>query len=900
MAEIVGTPIADLLFGSLGDDEIVAQAGDDSALGFDGSDVVWGNAGNDILGGNQGEDTLYGGQGNDILLSGQGDDLGSGDEGVDLIFGNRGMDSLFGNGGDDAIFGGKDTDFILGGRGNDFLAGELGNDVIFGNVGADTMSGGAGNDLFVLTKGGGGMTPEEADLILDFTPGDRIALSDGLRIPEINIQFVPYASGNGRGDVIVRDLGDSTGSFLAIFRNVEENAITLDTFTASLDPLEGDDSGGDGGGGVGDGGGGGGPIGNVPPFARDGLLNTTEDNFITGFFDATDGNDDELTFSIVNDPTLGRVTISDPSSGFFVYTPNPNISGQDTITFVANDGTVDSNVGTITVDVFPVEDVPIANAATVATNLNTSLPILLSASDGDGDPLSLRITTLPTNGQLFQTEDGTAPGAPITAVDTAVTNTEGIVIFVPDAGQAIPSTFEFVATDGKADSVPATVTVNIGGTDANALPVVDLNGGADGNNLSVAFVLGSPNPLLLADAGTTVTDTDGANISSASIRIVNIQDAGLESLDATVPPEITKAYDPASGILTLTGTAPLEAYQDVLRTLAYQNTAADPNRTSRTITVTVNDGIDNSAPAVATVNYPPEPTDDAVTFTDRNALMGTLPASVFLKNDMGAGLSIASITPVAGVTENPGGGALVTSISFDNALPNAGTSFTYTVVDVFGNTADATVTVTKTDSANADDTFDGTDGIDIYDGRRGNDIINGGRGDDLLFGDINFADNAANNRDTIDGGPGDDTLVGGTRRDDLTGGEGADIFVYQDERDGSGRFDAQQANIETAIAAGFETINDFTPGTDRIRFEAGVDNITNFANIQPIVQTAATVDNGVLAAGQHIFAYELGGSTYLIYDGDSDNLNGNDSFLLGRLDGITGLGTLSAGDFEFA
>jgi hypothetical protein len=44
------------------------------------------------------------------------------------------------------------------------------------------------------------------------------------------------------------------------------------------------------------------------------------------------------------------------------YTPNPGYSGTDTFTFKANDGTADSNIGTLAINVIPASNSPIAIA----------------------------------------------------------------------------------------------------------------------------------------------------------------------------------------------------------------------------------------------------------------------------------------------------------------------------------------------------------------------------------------------------------------------------------------------------------------------------------------------------------------------------------------------------------
>src|SRR5207249_4228788 len=53
---------------------------------------------------------------------------------------------------------------------------------------------------------------------------------------------------------------------------------------------------------------------------------------------------------------------------------------------------------------------------------------------------------------------------------------------------------------------------------------------------------------------------------------------------------ITGSYDTATGVLTLTGTASVAAYEAALRTVTYSNTSANPSTAQRTVTFTVDDG----------------------------------------------------------------------------------------------------------------------------------------------------------------------------------------------------------------------------------------------------------------------------------------------------------------------
>ncbi|MBV7333689.1 cadherin-like domain-containing protein [Chloroflexi bacterium TSY] len=63
----------------------------------------------------------------------------------------------------------------------------------------------------------------------------------------------------------------------------------------------------------------------------------------------SDAEDDTLTAIKISDPSNGSVTLN--IDGSFTYTPNPDFVGIDSFTYKANDGTADSNVATVTIEV---------------------------------------------------------------------------------------------------------------------------------------------------------------------------------------------------------------------------------------------------------------------------------------------------------------------------------------------------------------------------------------------------------------------------------------------------------------------------------------------------------------------------------------------------------------------
>uniref|UniRef100_A0ACD5GND2 Calcium-binding protein n=1 Tax=Desertifilum tharense IPPAS B-1220 TaxID=1781255 RepID=A0ACD5GND2_9CYAN len=171
-------------------------------------------------------DTFSGSPDNDWIIGLSGDDVIWGLQGNDRLLGNQGNDTLHGNEGDDTIHGGKGDDSIRGGKGNDLLLGDLGDDTLWGDRGSNTLQGGEGSDVFVLTKGFGSSTLNEADFILDFGR-DRnfIGLVNGLTYEALNIfqGTQDYSS-----DTIIQER--ETGEYLAVIKGILSQTLTATDF----------------------------------------------------------------------------------------------------------------------------------------------------------------------------------------------------------------------------------------------------------------------------------------------------------------------------------------------------------------------------------------------------------------------------------------------------------------------------------------------------------------------------------------------------------------------------------------------------------------------------------------------------------------------------------------------
>ena len=151
---------------------------------------------------------------------------------------------------------------------------------------------------------------------------------------------------------------------------------------------------------------------NTPPVANNDTYAATEDTQLViaaagVLANDTDAENNTLTAAVVSPPTKGSVSLA-PNGGF-TYTPNLNANGLDTFTYKANDGTDDSNVATVTINIAPVNDPPAGTDKTIAIN-EDAVYTFTAADFGFTDPidspantlLAVVITTLPagTDGVL--------------------------------------------------------------------------------------------------------------------------------------------------------------------------------------------------------------------------------------------------------------------------------------------------------------------------------------------------------------------------------------------------------------------------------------------------------------------------------------------------------------------
>ena len=166
---------------------------------------------------------------------------------------------------------------------------------------------------------------------------------------------------------------------------------------------------------------------NDAPVANAQLVETNEDTAKSITLSASDVDGDTLTYSIVTQPAHGILSGTGANQ---IYTPEANYSGADSFTYKVNDGTVDSNVATVTITVSSVNDAPlVTNPGNQTTPEGAAVSLQIQASDPEESTLSYSAGGLPP-GLSINSGTGLITGTlPYTAAGTyevTVTVSDGL------------------------------------------------------------------------------------------------------------------------------------------------------------------------------------------------------------------------------------------------------------------------------------------------------------------------------------------------------------------------------------------------------------------------------------------------------------------------------------------
>jgi hypothetical protein len=446
---------------------------------------------------------------------------------------------------------------------------------------------------------------------------------------------------------------------------------------------------------------------NDPPSGADNTVTTPEDTaytFAVADFGFSDPNDTPpntlLAVKITTLPALGTLTnnnvavnandfipVANITGGLLKFTPVANEFGTPytSFTFQVQDnggGTdLDPTPNTMTINVTAVNDPPsftiAADPPPVAQDAGPQTVLNFATNISQGPNETGQILT-------FNITPGVTTGTLTFSTPPAINATTGTLTYTATNGTSGTATFSVTLSDnggGTDTSAPQTFTITV--IPPNASPVVTTTAG----NLAYTENQGAT-PI---DPGLTVTDSDDANLTGATVAITAGFVSAQDTLAFTNQLGITGNYNSGTGVLTLTGTTTVANYQTALRTVTYQNSSDDPTA-SRTITFTATDGV--SLPGSATrgiaitavndgpVNTVPGPQntneDTAKVFSSGNGNLisvadldlGANPIKITLTATNGT----LTLSTIAGLTITTGDGTDDPTIVFTGTLAAANTA----------------------------------------------------------------------------------------------------------------------------------------------------------------------------------------------------------------------------------
>ncbi|EMR9628673.1 tandem-95 repeat protein, partial [Vibrio parahaemolyticus] len=240
--------------------------------------------------------------------------------------------------------------------------------------------------------------------------------------------------------------------------------------------------------------------------------------------DTFEGDGKVVSLDTNNGPANGTVSVN--PDGSVTYTPNDNYHGTDSFTYIVTSGGVSEST-TVSVDVTPVNDAPVAkdDIATTQEYTAVTIDVLPNDSDVDGDKLSIESASVPkeqgtvevVNGKLVFTPAENFNGdaeITYTVTDGQLTDEAKVTVTVNpvnDAPTIKVDAVESITEDAVSiDTVVATLTVRDTDTPEDQL-AVSLE-----NNSNGYFVLVG-NEVKLTQAGVDAVNNDELNLNDLTI-----------------------------------------------------------------------------------------------------------------------------------------------------------------------------------------------------------------------------------------------------------------------------------------------------------------------------------------------------------------------------------------------
>jgi VCBS repeat-containing protein len=320
---------------------------------------------------------------------------------------------------------------------------------------------------------------------------------------------------------------------------------------------------------------------NEAPVANADSASGSEDIPVTGnvLANDTDVENNSLTATLVTGPVHGSLTLN--GDGSYSYIPNADWNGADGFSYQTSDGTLASNVATVTLTITPVNDAPvIAGGATASMSVaeNTTAVTTVTATDVDVPAQTLSYSIVPgADAALFSINASTgvltfltAPNyeAPtdanadnvyevtVQASDGSLTDTQAISVSVTPANDNAPviTSNGGGATASMSVAENTTVVTTVAATDAD-LPAQTLTYSMAGGADAALFTINGASGALTFTTAPNYEAPADANADNVYEVIVRASDGSLtdnQSLSVTVTDQNESAVGGVSDIAAAT------------------------------------------------------------------------------------------------------------------------------------------------------------------------------------------------------------------------------------------------------------------------------------------------------------------------------------------------------------
>lgn len=464
-------------------------------------------------------------------------------------------------------------------------------------------------------------------------------IKNDIEVDGENINFVSYDGTNIKNGVLVFNSGTGTFDYTpntnfygteTFTYTVEDDTSNFATATVTI-------------------------VVNDPPVAVNDSKSTLEDTplIINVASNDTDADKDTLTVSSVGKASHGTVSFSGSN---ITYTPDLNYNNngvngsnagggtqKDSFSYVITDGKGGFSTATVTVDVLPVNDLPIA--------------------------ITDSATTLEDTQVKFNVIDGSSSAG---KADSDPVEGEGISISTCDAISVNKGT---VSID-KTGNVTYTPFLNFNGTDSFTYTIVDASGGLSTATVTITVMPVNDAPTPVNDGVTTFEDT-----AVTFAVIPNDSDVDKD------PFTIISNTNPTNGTVTLNGLTQRFTYTPNTNyngTDSFTYTIKDPSGLTGTATVNL---------TVTALNDAPVTTLDSITTAEDTPISINVIGNDF-DVDLGDTITLNSVTqPQFGTTSINKDGTVLYTPNLDF---NGNDQFTYKIVDSQGAFSIGTVSVTVT------------------------------------------------------------------------------------------------------------------------------------------------------------------------------------------------------------